>query len=36
MNPLTWRKDLRKDFRGSWVADGEKGRYRILRVAGGS
>lgn len=30
--PLKWRKDLRLDFRGSWFADGEKGRYRILRV----
>lgn len=34
--PLKWRKDLRLDFRGSWVADGEKGHYQILRIAEGS
>lgn len=34
--PLKWRKDVRLDFRGSWVADAEKGHYPILRIAEGS
>ena len=34
--PLKWRKDLRTGVRTAWFADGDKGRYQILRVAEGS
>jgi len=35
-HPLKWRKDLRTGVRTAWFADGEKGRYQIIRVAEGS